>query len=104
MIKINLLPAYINQRKRLKVAIAVVTLLVAAEVAGFLIYRLGNPDIGTSAIGWASLIVSILVLGGFQLMTLGMLGEYVGRTHLNVNRGPQYVIRDRIAYPGRERS
>jgi len=72
--------------------------------AGFLIYRLGNPDIGTSAIGWASLIVSILVLGGFQLMTLGMLGEYVGRTHLNVNRGPQYVIRDRIAYPGRERS
>ena len=41
MIKINLLPAYINQRKRMKVAIAVVTLLVAAEVAGFLIYRQG---------------------------------------------------------------
>jgi polyisoprenyl-phosphate glycosyltransferase len=68
--------------------------------AGFLVYRLGDPDIGTSAIGWASLIVSILVLGGFQLMTLGMLGEYVGRTHLNVNRGPQYVIRDRITHPG----
>jgi len=71
--------------------------------AGFLIYRLGKPDIGTSAIGWASLIVSILVLGGFQLMTLGMLGEYVGRTHLNVNRGPQYVIRDRITHPGSAR-
>lgn len=68
--------------------------------AGFLAYRLVDPQMGTSAIGWASLIVSILVLGGFQLMTLGMLGEYVGRTHLNVNRGPQYVIRDRIASRG----
>ena len=68
--------------------------------AGFLIYRLGVPDIGTTAIGWASLIVSILVLGGFQLMTLGVLGEYVGRTHLNVNQGPQFVIGERIVYPG----
>jgi polyisoprenyl-phosphate glycosyltransferase len=68
--------------------------------AGFLIVRLNNPDIGTTAIGWASLIVSILVLGGFQLMTLGVLGEYVGRTHLNVNQGPQYVIGERIVYPG----
>jgi glycosyltransferase involved in cell wall biosynthesis len=68
--------------------------------AGFLVYRLQYPDIGVTAIGWASLIVSILVLGGFQLMTLGVLGEYVGRTHLNVNQGPQYVVRDRIVYPG----
>src|SRR5690348_9331350 len=46
MIKINLLPAYINQRKRMKVAIAVVTLLVAAEVAGFIIYRQGPVQQG----------------------------------------------------------
>jgi undecaprenyl-phosphate 4-deoxy-4-formamido-L-arabinose transferase len=65
-----------------------------------LIYRLREPDIAVTAIGWASLIVSILVLGGFQLMTLGVLGEYVGRTHLNVNQGPQYVVRDRIVHPG----
>jgi len=68
--------------------------------AGFLVYRLQYPDIGTTAVGWASLIVSILVIGGFQLMTLGVLGEYVGRTHLNVNQGPQYVVRDRIVHPG----
>jgi polyisoprenyl-phosphate glycosyltransferase len=63
------------------------------------VYGMQYPDIGTTAIGWASLIVSIVVLGGFQLMTLGVLGEYVGRTHLNVNQGPQYVVRDRIVYP-----
>jgi len=71
---------------------------------GFLVARLRNPDIGASAIGWASLIVSVLVLGGFQLMTLGVLGEYVGRTHLNVNQGPQFVVRDRISRSDRERT
>jgi undecaprenyl-phosphate 4-deoxy-4-formamido-L-arabinose transferase len=43
--------------------------------------------------GYASLIVSIMVLSGLQLMGLGIIGEYVGRLHLNVNRKPQYNIR-----------
>jgi hypothetical protein len=77
--------------------IAGVGLLLAL---GFLIWRLRDPDLGVTAIGWASLIVSILVLGGFQLMTLGVLGEYVGRTHLNVNQGPQYVVGERLVHPG----
>jgi polyisoprenyl-phosphate glycosyltransferase len=43
--------------------------------------------------GYASLIIAILLLGGIQLLALGILGEYVGRLHLNVNRKPQYSIR-----------
>ncbi|MHB8971963.1 MAG: glycosyltransferase family 2 protein [Pirellulaceae bacterium] len=43
--------------------------------------------------GYASIIVSIFVLGGAQLLALGVLGEYLGRLHLNVNRKPQYGIR-----------
>jgi undecaprenyl-phosphate 4-deoxy-4-formamido-L-arabinose transferase len=43
--------------------------------------------------GYASTIMVILVLGGVQLLALGMLGEYLGRLHLNVNRKPQYVER-----------
>lgn len=43
--------------------------------------------------GYASTIVSILVLGGLQLLGLGIMGEYVGRLHLNVNRKPQYSVR-----------
>jgi len=43
--------------------------------------------------GYASTIVSILVLGGVQLLSLGIIGEYLGRLHLNVNRKPQYTIR-----------
>lgn len=44
--------------------------------------------------GFASTIIAILILGGVQLLALGVIGEYLGRLHLNVNRKPQYVIRN----------
>ncbi len=43
--------------------------------------------------GYASTIIAILILGGAQLLALGVIGEYLGRLHLNVNRKPQYVVR-----------
>lgn len=43
-------------------------------------------------LGWASLIVSILFMGGLQLLALGAIGEYTGRVLLNVNNRPQYVV------------
>jgi undecaprenyl-phosphate 4-deoxy-4-formamido-L-arabinose transferase len=43
--------------------------------------------------GYASTIVSIFILGGTQLLALGVMGEYLGRLHLNVNRKPQYSVR-----------
>jgi glycosyltransferase involved in cell wall biosynthesis len=43
--------------------------------------------------GYASIIVAVFVLGGAQMLALGMIGEYLGRLHLNVNRKPQYGIR-----------
>ncbi len=48
--------------------------------------------------GYASIIVAVLVLGGLQLLSLGIIGEYLGRLHLNVNRKPQYTIREVIKY------
>ena len=47
--------------------------------------------------GYASIIIAVLVLGGIQLMSLGIMGEYLGRLHLNVNRKPQYVERQVFA-------
>lgn len=43
--------------------------------------------------GYASTIIAVLTLGGTQLLALGIMGEYLGRLHLNVNRKPQYVER-----------
>lgn len=43
--------------------------------------------------GFASTIIAVLILGGVQLLALGVVGEYLGRLHLNVNRKPQFIIR-----------
>lgn len=42
--------------------------------------------------GWASLIATILFIGGIQTMSIGMIGEYLGRTYLKLNRKPQFVV------------
>lgn len=58
------------------------------------IQKLMNIDIQP---GWTSTIILILFIGGIQLFSIGMLGEYVGRIYLSVNKTPQYVIRHRPA-------
>ncbi len=42
--------------------------------------------------GYASLICSIWILGGFQLFAIGIIGEYIGKTYLEVKRRPRYTI------------
>jgi len=44
--------------------------------------------------GWASLMAATLLLAGVQLIMLGLMGEYLGRLFLTVNKKPQFVIRD----------
>ena len=51
---------------------------------------------GIDVPGYASLIVSVLFLGGLQLLSLGILGEYVGRILTETKQRPLYVIRDQI--------
>jgi polyisoprenyl-phosphate glycosyltransferase len=66
---------------------SVVGLLAAAY---YLVQSLRN---NIAVPGYASTIVAIMTLGGLQLMALGIIGEYIGRMHLNLNRKPQYTIR-----------
>jgi undecaprenyl-phosphate 4-deoxy-4-formamido-L-arabinose transferase len=52
--------------------------------------------------GWSSIIVTILIMGGVQLLALGMIGEYLGRTLLTLNNRPQYIIQEMLEYDSKK--
>ncbi|HXP13496.1 MAG TPA: glycosyltransferase family 2 protein [Stellaceae bacterium] len=54
--------------------------------------------------GWASLTVAVMLLSGVQLLILGLIGEYLGRLYLTVNRKPQAVVRDVMRNEAAERA
>ena len=45
---------------------------------------------------YASLLVFILVLGGIQMIILGILGEYIGRIFIEVKNRPLYIVEDKV--------
>lgn len=56
----------------------------------FIVDKLLHP---TAVLGWASLVVLILFIGGIQMMFLGILGEYIGKNYLDKNGTPQWTIK-----------
>jgi hypothetical protein len=56
-------------------------------------------DSSRSFPGYASLMCAILFLGGVQLLSIGLLGAYLGRTYQEVKRRPLYVIAERHGFP-----
>ena len=47
---------------------------------------------GASVAGWASTVSIICFLGGIQLLSLGVIGEYIGKIYLEVKKRPRYTI------------
>ncbi|HEY2773596.1 MAG TPA: glycosyltransferase family 2 protein [Candidatus Binatia bacterium] len=70
-----------------------VSMTALAYMAYLLIARLFG---GTPIQGWTSTVVILLFLGGIQLLSLGVIGEYVGRIFEEVKRRPHYVVREKV--------
>ncbi|MOA48811.1 putative glycosyltransferase CsbB [compost metagenome] len=49
-------------------------------------------------VGWASLMAIALFLGGVQLITLGVIGEYIGRIYDEVKHRPLYLIQEKLGF------
>ena len=49
--------------------------------------------------GWASLFVAVLFMGGVQLLSVGVLGAYLGRVFYETKRRPLYVVAEEIGTP-----
>jgi dolichol-phosphate mannosyltransferase len=46
--------------------------------------------------GWTGLFVGIMFIGGVQLLTIGIIGEYISRIYTEIQRRPQYLIKEKI--------
>jgi glycosyltransferase involved in cell wall biosynthesis len=76
------------------VVVSLISLLAAAY------YLLETLIHGIDVPGFASLIVSITFFAGVQLLTLGIMGEYIGRIFAEVKRRPLYLVAERIEDEG----
>lgn len=75
--------------------LALLGIIVAVIVRVFQLYdlKLGR--------GWASLFVAVLFMGGVQLLSLGIMGEYLGRIYTEVKRRPLYAIQEQLGFENR---
>jgi glycosyltransferase involved in cell wall biosynthesis len=51
---------------------------------------------GHTVAGWASMMMSIWLLGGLQLMALGVIGEYVGKVYMETKRRPKFILEEHL--------
>lgn len=54
---------------------------------------------GKTVAGWASLVCIVCLLGGIQLISLGIIGQYIGKTYLETKRRPRFIISQRTWEP-----
>jgi undecaprenyl-phosphate 4-deoxy-4-formamido-L-arabinose transferase len=65
-------------------------LVSAVAAVAVIVERFTNPDLPT---GWASVIAVVLFLASVQLVAMGLMGEYLGRVLLKLNKLPQFSVR-----------
>ena len=61
-----------------------------------LIYSLIVKFLGHTVTGWTSLTLSIWMLGGIQLLCLGVIGEYIGKMYNETKQRPRFIISDKL--------
>lgn len=54
--------------------------------------------------GYATIVTLILLLGGIQLLCIGIIGEYIARTYVEVKRRPVYIVKDIISSEGSKKN
>ena len=61
-----------------------------------IIYSLVSKFMGNAQAGWTSLTASIWMIGGIQLLSLGVIGEYIGKIYTETKRRPRFIIKDTL--------
>jgi hypothetical protein len=60
----------------------------------FTLYTIAVKLFGFTVPGWSTLMASIWILGGLQLLALGIIGEYIGKIYVEVKARPRYIVEE----------
>ena len=70
-------------------------LFVAFISLALIIYSIVQHFLGNTLSGWTSTMIAVCFLGGIQLISLGVIGEYVGKTYMETKQRPRYIISEK---------
>jgi len=76
---------------RLIVRTGLFFVFISFLVGAFIIYK--KLFYGVPVLGWSSLISAVLIMGGIQIIILGVIGEYVGRNYIETKNRPLYIVK-----------
>lgn len=79
--------------KPIKLVAALGAVIILCTVIAF-VYTLISYFAGHTVAGWSSLMISIWFLGGVQLFSIGIVGQYVGKTYIETKQRPRYNIKE----------
>ena len=70
--------------------------LMSLISAGAIVWAFVVKLLGHSELGWSSTMCSIWFIGGMQILSLGIIGEYIGKIYAEVKQRPRYIVADFI--------
>ena len=73
--------------------VGVISLFIALIM---LIYTIVSVCTGHAVAGWGSVMVSIWLVGGFLILSVGVTGEYVGKAYMESKHRPRYIIEEEL--------
>lgn len=81
---------------RIATFVGFMTVVVAFLGIGYVLFVRLSTDSWVP--GWAGLIIAVLFMGGVQLLSLGVIGEYVGRIYGETKQRPIYLVQERLGF------
>jgi len=73
---------------------------ISGVAFALIIYALVSYFMGNVVSGWASTLIATSFLGGIQLVSLGVIGEYIGKIYLETKGRPRFIIGERTEQKG----
>lgn len=67
-------------------------IVVSLVSLGMMIYTLIQYFMGATVQGWSSILISVWLIGGIQMIALGVIGEYIGKIYMETKERPRYIV------------